>query len=186
MQRLLHSLSPLISIVIAYIPQSSSEELLALHNAGVLDLVPVGEDNFVEPATESGAIYHYTDETGKIRSDYFPAFIDCVGQPHLTYEEFPFKSLIERRTVSPAKLKFRSAEAGRKAIASGKDVSQDEQGDYYLKVPGITLNDNFQVVDPYGALNERIYVMAVPYIGGYDPDYSGLDFSEKASSAIMN
>jgi uncharacterized NAD(P)/FAD-binding protein YdhS len=186
MQRLLHSLSPLISIVIAYIPQSSSEELLALHTAGVLDLVPVGEDSFVEPATESGAIYHYTDEAGKIRSDYFPAFIDCVGQPHLTYEEFPFKSLVDRRAVSPAKLKFRSAEEGRKAMAEGKDVSHDEQGDYYLKVPGITINDYFQVVDAYGALNERIYVMAVPYIGGYNPDYSGLDFSEEASAAIMN
>jgi hypothetical protein len=27
--------------------------------------------------------------------------------------------------------------------------------------------------------------MAVPYIGGYNPDYSGLDFSEAASALII-
>lgn len=185
MQRLLHSLSPLIAIVIAYIPQSSSEELLALHTAGVLDLVPVGEDSFVEPGNGGGATYQYTDEAGEKQSVYFGTYIDCAGQPHLTFEEFLFKSLVEQRAVSPARLKFRSADEGRKALAEGKDVSQDQRGDYYLKVPGITINDHFQVVDAYGALNERIYVMAVPYIGGYNPDYSGLDFSEEASAAIM-
>jgi hypothetical protein len=51
-------------------------------------------------------------------------------------------------------------------------------------VSGITINDSFQAVDEYGALNERIYVMAVPYIGGYNPDYSGLDFCEAASESI--
>jgi hypothetical protein len=28
-------------------------------------------------------------------------------------------------------------------------------------------------------------LMAVPYIGGYNPDYSGLDFSEAASALII-
>jgi hypothetical protein len=27
--------------------------------------------------------------------------------------------------------------------------------------------------------------MAVPYIGGYNPDYSGLDFCEEASEKII-
>ncbi|MDO7744991.1 MAG: hypothetical protein MUP99_14505, partial [Pedobacter sp.] len=54
-----------------------------------------------------------------------------------------------------------------------------------LRVPGITINDSFQAIDDYDALNERIYIMAVPYIGGYNPDYSGLDFCEAASAAII-
>ncbi|MES2880805.1 MAG: hypothetical protein V4676_01560, partial [Bacteroidota bacterium] len=54
-----------------------------------------------------------------------------------------------------------------------------------LKVAGITINDNFQVLDQYGAYNNRIYIMAVPYIGGYNPDYSGLDFCEAASARII-
>ena len=56
---------------------------------------------------------------------------------------------------------------------------------YYLNVPGIAINDNFQVLDEYGAYNNRIYMMAVPYIGGYNPDYSGLDFCEAASKYVV-
>lgn len=185
MQRLQKTLTPLISIVIAYIPQSSTEELLAMHQAGVLDLVPVGEDSRVEAAAAGGADYNYTDEAGKQQSVHFNTFIDCVGQPHLAFEDFPFKSLLNNRTISPARLKFRSAAAGEEAMNAGKDVTQDQNGDYYLKVSGISINDHFQVVDAYGAFNDRIYIMAVPYIGGYNPDYSGLDFSEAASAAIV-
>lgn len=57
--------------------------------------------------------------------------------------------------------------------------------DYLLTVPGITINDHFQVVDEAGKANERIYIMAVPYIGGYNPDYSGIDFCEAASEAVL-
>jgi len=185
MQRLQHSLTPLISIVIAYIPQSSSEELLALHHAGVLDLIPVSDDSRVEAVPGGGATYYYTDDAGQEQSVYFNTYIDGVGQPHLAYEEFPFKSLVSKRTVSPARLKFRSAAEGLKAMEEGKEVTRDQNGDFYLKVSGITINDHFQVVDEYGAFNERIYIMAVPYIGGYNPDYSGLDFSEEASGAII-
>ena len=87
--------------------------------------------------------------------------------------------------MSPAKLKFSSAGEGLKALNEGKPVSQDSNGYYYLTVAGIAINDQFQVVDAYGAYNDRIYMMAVPYIGGYNPDYSGLDFSEEASGTII-
>jgi hypothetical protein len=185
MQRLQKSLTPLISIVIAYIPQSSSEELLALHQTGVLSLIPVGDDSKVEPGKEGGATYHYSDEAGQAQSVYFNTYVDCIGQPHLAFEDLPFKSLLSKATVCPARLKFSSAEEGRKAMEEGKNVSQDQNNDYYLKVAGIAINDHFQVVDAYGAFNDRIYIMAVPYIGGYNPDYSGLDFSEEASATII-
>lgn len=185
MHRLQKSLSPLISIVIAYIPQSSSEELLALHQAGVLELISVGEESRVEPAKETGAIYHFRNEQQQDVEIYYQTYIDCVGQPHLAYEDFPFKSLIDEKTVSPAKLRFRSTEEAKKALEQGLPVTVSDQGIYYLKVPGIAINDHFQVVDQYGAFNNRIYMMAVPYVGGFNPDYSGLDFSEAASSAII-
>ena len=185
MQRLRQSLMPLISIVIAYIPQSSSEELLALHDAGLLDLIPVGDDGKVEPVTTGGAIYHYKDKLGEQQSVFYNTYVDCVGQPHLDFADLPFKSLLNNRTVSPARLRFRSIAEGRTAKLSGLEVTEAENGDHYMRVPGIAINDHFQVVDAYGALNDRIHMMATPYIGGYNPDYSGLDFSEAASSAIV-
>ena len=66
-----------------------------------------------------------------------------------------------------------------------KKVEQGADGNYYLKVPGIKITDNFEVIDAHGNANNRVYIMAVPYIGGYNPDYSGLDFCEQASESIV-
>lgn len=92
----------------------------------------------------------------------------------------------ENGSVSAARLRFKDAAEGEKAQQSGNDkVVQDPDGEWFLHVPGIAINDHFQVLDVFGAYNDRIYIMAVPYIGGFNPDYSGLDFCEAASMRIV-
>jgi hypothetical protein len=184
--RLQKVLMPLIAVVIAYVPQSSAAEMLAMHKAGRLDIIAVGDDSQVEPGGNSGAIYRYTDESGQKKEACYQTFVDCTGQPQLAYEELPYKGLIAGGTVSPARLRFRDPLQGLQQLSEdNKQVHKDAKGDYYLTVPGVTINDSFQAVDKYNALNERVYIMAVPLIGGYNPDYSGLDFSDAASAAIV-
>jgi hypothetical protein len=185
MERLQKVLMPLISIVIAFVPQSSCRELLALHDADVLSIVAVGDDAEVEPLKTGGTDYHY-NVGGEAITVHFDTFIDCVGQPHLFFNDFPFKSLIKNGTVSPARLKFQSAKRGKTEIRNNDLVTHGEGNTYFLTVPGITINDHFQVVDKKGVMNKKIYIMAVPYIGGYNPDYSGIDFCEAASEAVLN
>lgn len=185
MLRLKKVLMPLISIVIAFVPQSSCRELLALHDAGVLSLVSVDAESKVEPLEEGGAVYSYKDDDGQQQVKKYPFFVDAVGQPPMLFNDFPFDGLKHNGTVSAAHLLFASAEAGAQEIEKGNSlVKQDSQGQYYLQLPGISINDHFQVLDRYGAYNNRIYIMAVPYIGGLNPDYSGLDFCETASARI--
>ncbi|QQL50313.1 FAD/NAD(P)-binding protein [Mucilaginibacter ginkgonis] len=187
MQRLQKVLLPLISIVIAYMPQSSSEQFLALHDAGVLDIVAVGEDSRVRPRKKGGAVYQFKDAAGNKHADAYKLFVNCVGQPHLPYKKFPFKSLRKDRTVVPARLKFRDKKLGKAAMkADDRCVVKNKAGDYFLKVSGIAINDNFQVVNATGGGNPRVYLMAVPYMAGYNPDYSGLDFCEEASKRLVN
>lgn len=186
MIRLKKILMPLISIVIAFVPQNSCREMLALYEAGVLSLVTVDDNSRVEPVAEGGAIYHYTDEQGKKQDKRFELFVDAVGQQHFMYGEFPFEGLRNNGTVSPAQVRFQSPETGAREAASGnKLVIKDSAGNYYLKVPGIQINDCFQVMDRYGASNPRVFIVAVPYIGGLNPDYSGLDFCEAASARVL-
>lgn len=185
MTRLQKVLMPLISIIIAYLPQGSCEELLALHNAGVLDLVNVDEDSEVKTHENGGVTYYYKDEDGRDNAIFYKTFINCVGQPHLNLKDFPFKTLINNHTLSEAKLKFKSAIVGEKMIVTNHEVLKTENDDYYLKISGISINDNYQVTDDYGSYNDRIYMMAVPYIGGFNPDYSGLDFCEQASNRVI-
>lgn len=186
MQRLQKVLMPLISIVIAFVPQSSCLELMALHDTGVLDLVSVGDDSRIIPVDSGGADYHYTSDDGEAVVQHFETFVDCVGQPHLSIDDFPFKGLISGKTVSPARLRFQSSASAKEEVDSGNElVEEDDDGVFFLKVPGITVNDSFQLVDGKGLANERIYIMAVPYIGGYNPDYSGIDFCEAASDKVV-
>ncbi|MET0391493.1 MAG: FAD/NAD(P)-binding protein [Chitinophagaceae bacterium] len=184
MLRLKKVLMPLISIVIAFVPQSSCQELLALYEAGVLSLVPVDTDSEALPQPEGGALYRYTDEEGRRQSVPYKLYVDCTGQRAFEFHEVPFERLRSDGSISPAWLRFRSADAAAAAKADGNKVKQDNMGPYYLQVPGIAINDRFQVLDRYGVYNPRIYMMAVPYIAGFNPDYSGLDFCEAASARI--
>lgn len=184
--RLQKVLMPLISIVIAFVPQSSAETLMALHKAGRLQMIAVGDKSEVRPGETGGAIYSYIDEDGKPCEDHFGMFVDCIGQPHLHYEDIPYQSLIVNRSFSRAKIKFRDQSEGERLKNEGNAkvaVSMDNK--YYLTVSGIAVNDHFQALDEFNAINERIYVMAVPFISGFNPDYSGLDFCEAASARIM-
>lgn len=187
MQRLQKVLMPLISIVIAFVPQSSCRDLMALYDAGLLSLIAVGDDSTTVPAEKGGVEYSYKDEHDHLVDSHFETFINCIGQPHLSFNDFPFQGLIDSGTVSPANLRFRSQQHGAIEITKeNKLVKKDKNGQYYMRVPGITINDSFQVTDENGVANNRIYIMAVPYIGGYNPDYSGIDFSEAASLAVLN
>lgn len=184
MIRLKRTLMPLISLIIAFVPQSSAEELLALHDAGLLKLVAVGKSSEVKPLGDGGIDYCIEDENGEHETTRYLTFIDCIGQSHLSFDQIPYSGLIENGTVAPARLSFRNQELAVKMAAENQDIEIDHQGNYYLRVPGMAINDYFQVVDRYLALNPRIYVMAVPFIGGYNPDYSGLDFCETAATQI--
>lgn len=186
MLRLQKVLMPLIAIVIAFVPQNSAKELLALHNAGILTIVAVGDEGTVTPQTEGGIIYHYQDTDGNKVAQHYQTFVDSIGQPALTYLDFPFKSLISNKTISPAMVRFKAEQNSEQLAQENPQlVYKSDTGQSYLKVPGIAINDCFQVVDAYNAFNNRIYMMAVPYMGGFNPDYSGLDFCEAASAKIM-
>lgn len=186
MLRYQKTLAPLISIVIAASPPASCLELLALHEAGILEIVTVGNNSIVKPVDTGGVIYKYTNEEGQPIEYYFQVFVDCVGQRQLSVNDLPFQGLIDNKTVNPAYIRFKSREEGEKLMLSGENpVVVFPSGEYYLKVSGMGINDYFQVLDPYGVPNERIFIMAVPYIGGYNPDYSGLDFCDAASDQIV-
>ncbi|MGJ1507467.1 FAD/NAD(P)-binding protein [Sphingobacterium sp. G1-14] len=187
MLRLKKVLMPLISIVIAFVPQSSSRELLALHDAGRLEVVNVGTDSRVEPASDRGANYFYTDESGIEVKTHYKTFVDCVGQRPLNFEEFPFKSLVDNGNVSPAYLRFRSVEQAKEQMLAGNDhmfVAPD--GAIFLQVPGVKIDDSFRLVDHNINASQRLFMMAVPYMGGYNPDYSGLDFCAATSAIIAS
>jgi hypothetical protein len=185
MLRLRGTLMPLISVIIAFIPQTSCETLLALYDAGCLDLISDGEGGEAEVSEGGDILYTYRDPSGVRKKERCETFIDCIGQRPMSLEDFPFQTLVKQGTISGARLKFRSADKARELFEKGDERVELEDSVYYLRVPGATITDSFQVVDKAGEANKQIYLMAVPHISGYNPDYSGLDFCEQASSRIV-
>ncbi|WP_316760097.1 FAD/NAD(P)-binding protein [Pedobacter aquatilis] len=186
MARLKKHLMPLISVVIAFAPQGSVHELMALHRAGLLDIVSVGEKADVSVNDESKIFYTYEDENKEEVSVQYETFVDAIGQPHLELKDLPYPGLIESGTVAHAMLMFQDQQAAEVLHKNGDSkVIRFADGRYYQLVPGIAINDSFQILDTYGAANERIFMLAVPYIGGYNPDFSGLDFGEAASKRVV-
>ncbi|BBO35161.1 FAD/NAD(P)-binding protein [Lacipirellula parvula] len=183
MLRFKKTLTPLISVVIAFTPQCSCEELLAFHAAGRLELVNVAEESRVEPNSAGGVDYYYGADAKPVR---FETFIDGVGQQPLSFEQFPFASLRHAGVVSPATVRFQSlAEAAKFSASHPKEVVK-VNGEPQLLLPGVAITDNFEAVNREGTANSRLYVMAVPLIAGHHPDYSSLDFCEEAAKRIVS
>lgn len=186
MIRLQKVLMPLVSVVIAFLPQSSCKELMALRNAKLLDLVAVGETSKIIPQKTGGAIVDFIDDKGNRQHNHFSTFVDATGQPHLPFNSFPFHSLLDNKNISKARVRFADPKAAEDLIQNrSENIELGTDGKYYLVVPGLAINDNYQVIAENGEVNRRIYLMAVPYMGGFNPDYSGLDFGEAASAKVI-
>ena len=185
MLRLQKTMSPLISIVIAFAPQDSCDELIALHGAGRLEIVAVGAHGEVEVDADGSIVVAYDDETHAPVRTPFRTFVDSIGQPHMGLKEFPFRSLVNDNRVSGATLPFRDPDAGGKLLAGQHPHVIARDGASVLEVSGLAITDAFQAIDGDGTASDRLYIMAVPYIGGYNPDYSGLDFCEHASGLLV-
>lgn len=179
-------LSPLISIIIAFVPQSSAREILTLHELGLLDLVNVGSESSVEPSVLGGCTYSYKAEKHQTVKKHFKIYIDALGQKPFFFDKLPFKGLINKETLSPAYLPFAKQRNAEKIVQEGsEEVIQGPLKDFVLQLPGICINDHFQPINQDGEANERLFIMAVPFISGLNPDYSGLDFCEIASAKII-
>ncbi len=187
MLRFKRSLSPLISIIIAFVPQSSAREIMALNHAGILDVINVDKDSTVVPSKEGGCIYTYRNKSKRKEKKHFAMFIDALGQQPFNFKQLPFEGLINKNTLSTAFLNFADQEIAIREFENGnKEVYKDKSGIYLLRLPGISINDHFQPLNQYGVANARLHVMAVPFISGVNPDYSGLDFCEVASDRILS
>lgn len=185
MLRLKKTLMPLITVIIASLPQSSYHELMALYDAGLINLTQVNKDSHVEPHIEKGGTYHYLSNEGNKIEQYYEMFIDAIGQRPLERKDMPFSGLSESEQISSAYIRFKdNQEALRLIKDNDPKVYKGFNENYYLNVSGLEINDHFQSLDSYGAIVQNLYIMAVPFIGGLNPDYSGLDFCDTAGARI--
>lgn len=187
MIRLNKVLMPLISIIIAALPQSSYREVIALYDAGIIRLNNVDPESKVKPQDSEGAVYEFKDDTGNSHEIPYQMYVDATGQRAMNFNDLPFDGLKNQGTVSTGYLSFKDENEAAKQLKNGnKMVKSGANNNFYLQVKGLSINDYFQALDSYGNVRKNLYIMSVAYIGGLNPDYSGLDFCDTAGEIIVN
>lgn len=185
MLRLRRVLMPLISVIIASLPQESYTEIIALYEAGVIDHIQVDKASQVDPHHDFGAIYSYMDTEGKQKKTHYQLYVDGTGQQPLEFNDMPFEGIKNEGLISTGYLNFKNKSEGEKYFNDKGYHVKSSTNNFYMQVKGLSINDHFQALDAFGSATKNLFIMAVPFIGGLNPDYSGLDFCDTASERIV-
>lgn len=154
-QRFTRFFKPVIVDIYAAVPHESVERLLALHRAGRLDVVALGDDDAVDThAAEGGAVV-----TRAGQRDHFPVFIEATGQRPLGAIQFPFLTLIEQGLIRD------------REEADGEDSR------------GLLLDEVFQPVAP-GLPPGRLFCVSLPFLLGRHPFAQGLTSSRDMGQVV--
>lgn len=154
---------PLVSIAISSLPLSSTRKLLALHNAGVLDVVALGKDSQIIPDVENGGA---TFTSGSENAHYFKTVIDCRGQVKMDAADFPFTGLLNDGVITEATVKEQFTGVSRKAGA-------------------VAVDGYFRPLDSECNIEKGVVILSNAYIGGIYPDHSGLTFCRDAAKFAL-
>jgi len=128
------------------VPHESIERMLALHRAGKLGVLALGDDYRIDTHRPEGGVLLTFD--GEAR--HFPVFIEATGQRPLSAIQFPFLSLLEQGIV-------------RDETAPGaSDVSR-----------GIVIDDVFHPIAD-GVPPDRLFCLSLPFIMGRHPFVQGI------------
>ncbi|OJF98192.1 FAD/NAD(P)-binding protein [Pararhizobium antarcticum] len=103
----------------ATVPHASIARLLALHRAGILDIIALGANYTVSTdGVESGVVLMHHGKTVE-----YEAFIDATGQHAMSAVDIPFPTLIEqgvvRKATTPQAQPVISAEIAESTVRTG-------------------------------------------------------------------
>ena len=140
----------------ATVPHESIKRMLALHRAGKLDVIAIGDDYRIDShRPEGGARVSANGE----RHD-FPVFIEATGQRPLHAKAFPFPSLLDQGIVRDAQPAAPSAESR-----------------------GIAIDDRFHPIsDDIPA--DQLFCLSLPFLLGRHPFIQGITSSHEMGLVV--
>ena len=139
------------------VPHASIARLLALHDAGRLQVLALGDDYRLDtqPAEGCGAAVHYAG-----MRLHFPVFVEALGQRPLSADAFPFPSLIAQGVILD-------------------QVSADAP----TTVRGVALDDAFHPVTDQ-LPPDRLFCLSLPFLMGRHPFAQGITSSHEMGNVV--
>jgi uncharacterized NAD(P)/FAD-binding protein YdhS len=146
---------PVFVDVYAGVPHESIERILALHKAGKLDVIALGDGHSVDTRCREGGVHVAVGD----QSTHYPVFIEATGQRALPGIQFPFLSLLEQGIV-------------RDQAANDPDA-----------VRGIAVDDVFRPVAE-AVPADRLYCLSLPFLMGRHPFVQGITSSHEIGEIV--
>ncbi|OAN57636.1 FAD/NAD(P)-binding protein [Sphingomonas sp. TDK1] len=138
----------------ATVPHLSIERMLALHRAGRLEVVALGQGGSIDTKSVPGAVVTIAG-----RRRHFPAFIDATGQAPLGAEDFPFSTLLKQGVVKDA------------AEADGAGVK------------GIVVDAQFHPLSTHPA-RAQLFCLSIPFLLQRHPFIQGITSSHEIGTIV--
>lgn len=140
----------------ATVPHKSINRMLALHKAGKLDILALGDNYHIDSYRAEGGAK--VEHEGQVHS--FDVFIEAMGQKPLPAKEFPFPSLIRQGIIHDY------VENGAKRPARG-----------------IAIDDAFHPMSE-DIPHDRLFCLSLPFILGRHPFHQGITSSHDMGTSV--
>ena len=176
---------PFLLNVVAAMPLASGEALLALYDAGKLEMVS-GVVSLPSEQHEIGGTTVHVKEGDREVPYTYRMFIDCSGQKPLEMEEFPFPSLVKDGTVRTARVPFfNPSEALPSLSDSQKEQLVQAAGQICYPLGGVDIDGAFRLVGVDGKANPRIHDIAFSHTSGVRPYSYGLQACSDTAAILV-
>ncbi|RYG14328.1 MAG: FAD-dependent oxidoreductase, partial [Caulobacteraceae bacterium] len=157
-QRFSRDFKPVFVDAYGAVPHESVERMLALHRAGKLDVLALGDDYTVDTRSPEGGAWLIQGDQRR----HYPVFIEATGQRPLGAVQFPLLSLLEQGIVRD-------------------EPSSDLDG----TSRGIAIDDLFRPVAD-GLPTDRLFCLSLPFIMGRHPFVQGITSSHEMGEIVGN
>ncbi|MGB3146076.1 MAG: FAD/NAD(P)-binding protein [Maribacter sp.] len=168
--------------VIAALPLQSAEILLALYDAGCIN-IKTGKVKIHEKNSKQGNT-KVTIETnnGELEEIEYELFINCGGQKNLEIHDFPFASLVKEGNLREATSKFHNPINAKQL--KNQNLLTLKQDTYHMKLGGIQIDAAYRTIDTNECVNENLFDINFTHTSGLRPYAYGLQACN-ANSLIL-
>lgn len=174
-----NEIMPFLMNVIAALPLQSAEILLALYDAGAIELI---KGNIEDIQEENGKVQvKVVDDTERESVYTYDLFIACGGDKKITLENYPFPSLVINGNIREARAKF----VKEPDKLEDENVFKNNRGWYYT-LPGIDVDSAFRIIGSDGRANPRISDPTFTHISEIRPYSYGLQACNAMAVILVN
>lgn len=177
---------PFLMNVIAAMPLESASKLLALHDAGKLDMISGNVTIPDEQPEEGKTTITVTDDDGEEATHTYRMFVDCSGQKPLDLVDYPFSSLVATGTARKARAPF--LDPGTPPDSLPEKLQEHlfhDRGQLVYHIGGVDIDGTYRLIGDDGTPNPRIHDIAFPHTSGVRPYSYGLQACSDTGAILV-